>query len=94
MNPENPSNANVRGYDCRKCKIHFEAETSQGDACEFDPDCPQCGDPTGFDCTPCLGDPRNVTCAPTSFRGPGEEKPECLFPRSVRQGIVALPVDA
>ena len=84
MSQKDPSDDNVRGYDCRQCKIHFEAETTFGDAVEFDPDCPKCGDPTGFNCIPCFADTRNV--------GPEQIGVQriCLFPDSRHAGIVPI----
>lgn len=85
---------NVRGYDCQECKIHFEAETTHGDAHEYDPDCPKCGDPTGFNCIPCFGDPRNDSSFPAVTGSQAEpvlaKASGCLFPNSRHQGIVRV----
>ena len=85
---------NVRAYDCRECRIHFEAETEFGDAYEFDPDCPRCGDPTGASCFPCRGDARsNGYPFSTPVGSPLQSVilRKCLYPGNVHSGVVPLP---
>lgn len=81
----------VRGYDCTHCKIHFEAETEYGDAHEFDPDCPKCGDPTGFNCLPCGGDSRNGDPFPALVGSPLQVvvSGTCLFPSNIHHEVVS-----
>ena len=89
--------ADVRSYDCNECGIHFDAEISGGDAHEFEPDCPDCGDPTGFNCQPCAGDLRNDSRFPAvvgSAANPQLSLLEgCLFPNNKHHEVVSLKRD-
>lgn len=92
--PRKINHEKVRGYDCTKCGLHFEAETEYGDAYEFDPDCPRCGDPTGFNCRPCGGDPRNGEPFPAVIGSASDPqvdvRTECMFPDNKHVSIVPL----